>query len=87
MLIVKSKQSNWSPITPYEPSYTYNICSINLHNLKPIPANTSHFEKSFFPSAIKLWNSLPSNAKSTPSISEFKFHTPYWLYNKSFNLY
>ena len=61
------------PITPLVSSHTYCLRSSSSNNLHPLHANLSLFQNSFFPSPIKTWNSLPPEAKSTLSLSEFKF--------------
>ena len=65
------------PLIPYKPPHHYQLRSANVHNLESIPTkffNLLSFQNSFFPSVIRLWNTLPDSAKSTLSISEFKFH-------------
>ena len=52
------------PLLPTSPSH-YNLRSFNQNNLNPITSVLSMFENSFFPSSIKLWNSLPDKTKST----------------------
>ena len=46
----------------------------NSTDLSMITSRTSVFQRSFFPSTIKLWNSLNPVVRETPNISEFKRH-------------
>ena len=50
----------------------YNIRSASEHSIVPIKFRSSQFGHSFFPSAIKSWNSLPSELTSLSNISTFK---------------
>lgn len=69
------------PITPWEPSHTYNLRANNHHNIKPICSNLQVHRNSFFPSSINLWNTaLPDQAKSTLSISQFKFYLDHLIH-------
>ena len=53
----------------------------NSHNVKLIKTRTETFKKSFIPSAIKLWNTLPENERSIEAIkAKLKFE-PIELYN------
>ena len=47
--------------------------SSSLHNFSELRCRTTAYLHSFYPSAIKQWNSLPEEAKSTDSLSLFKF--------------
>ncbi|PJE78229.1 hypothetical protein CI610_02839 [invertebrate metagenome] len=44
------------------------------NNFRPPPCRTSLYMKSFLPSVIPLWNSLPDAIKSDPSITKLKSH-------------
>ena len=47
--------------------------SSSLHNFSELRCRTMAYLHFFYPSAIKQWNSLPEEAKSTDSLSLFKF--------------
>ena len=47
--------------------------SSSLHNFSELCCRITVYLHSFYPSAIKQWNSLPEEAKSTDSLSCFKF--------------
>jgi hypothetical protein len=49
---------------------TYNLCNNDDYHTQRCRLQTS--SKSFFPSTIKLWNSLPDSVKSLPTFSKFK---------------
>ena len=57
-------------------SRVLNYASRTVHNraLRPIKAQSSQFQGSFFPSAINMWNSLPGSITSTTSIVVFKYN-------------
>lgn len=44
------------------------------NNFRPIACRSSLYQKSFLPSVISLWNSLPELIKRDPSISRLKGH-------------
>ena len=56
----------------------YNVKSVRSQQLRPrnnIPTplcKTKLYRSSFFPFAIKLWNSLDDNSKNAPTLSIFK---------------
>ena len=59
------------------PSFIGSSGSYHLrHNLnfKAFKTKSSRYQQSFFPSCIKLWNSLPDEQKCSPSIDFFKRH-------------
>ena len=58
-----------SPIVYPQACPPYPIRSYHPFNLSPIFCRTSSFSKSFFPSTIKIWNSLPPSFKTTQSYS------------------
>ena len=37
-----------------------------------LSCSTSRFQKSFLPSAISAWNSLPTDIRNSPSLDNFK---------------
>ena len=39
----------------------FGLRSLNPHTLSGFPAKRNSFKHSFFPDAVKLWNSLPSD--------------------------
>ena len=49
---------------------TYNLRNNDDYRTQRCRLQTS--SKSFFPSTIKLWNSLPDSVKSLPTFSKFK---------------
>ena len=51
----------------------YALRHYSIFDFSRLFCRTSSLANSFFPSTIKLWNSLPSSTKSTQSISYFKF--------------
>ena len=55
------------------PRPPYPIRSYDPNNFLPIFSRSSSFSKSYFPSAILLWNSLDSSIKSSLSLSSFSF--------------
>ena len=56
-----------SPSPPLHFSRNYN-----RHDFAPIFCKSATYMNSFYPTSIKLWNSLPSCIKSTDSFSLFK---------------
>ena len=59
------------------PSFIVSSGSYHLrHNLnfKAFKTKSSMYQQSFFPSCVKLWNSLPDEQKCAPSIDIFKRH-------------
>ena len=61
-----------SPILQFNPTLPYPIRSFHPNNFLCPPSKTSSFQKSFFPSAISLWNTLPPAPKETQSLSFLK---------------
>ena len=51
----------------------YALRHYSIFDFSRLFCRTSSLANSFFPSTIKLWNSLPPSTKSTQSISYFKF--------------
>ena len=56
--------------TTIEEIVTYNLRNNDDYRTQRCRLQTS--SKSFFPSTIKLWNSLPDSVKSLPTFSKFK---------------
>ena len=56
------------------PNYLHDIFpqQINANQLDLMACRTELFAKSFFPSAVSLWNDLPEHIKSVDSLSLFK---------------
>ena len=54
-------------------THHYAIRSSREHSLMPIQFHSNQFGKSYFPSTINAWNSLPSSTHSSTSIAAFKF--------------
>jgi hypothetical protein len=64
------------------PMYLSNILdqyqNQNPYNLRSQPtyrqplSNTTHFSRSFFPYALRLWNSIPTSTRNANSLSIFK---------------
>ena len=44
----------------------------NSDDVSLLSCSTSRFQKSFLPSAISAWNSLPIDIKNSPSLGNFK---------------
>ena len=67
-----NSESTLSAMLPVHPEGRANYPIRGSNNL-PIPkTRTSTLQKSFFPSTITAWNSLPPHVKSAPDIKEFK---------------
>ena len=60
-----------SPLKPVPPPVRFTRYH-SIFNFSPIFCKTSTYFNSFFPSAIKSWNSLPESVKSCFSFSLFK---------------
>ena len=75
MLIFKLKNNLshtiLSPLKPVPPPVRFTRYH-SIFNFSPIFCKTSTYFNSFFPSAIKSWNSLPESVKSCFSFSLFK---------------
>ena len=56
--------------TTIEETVTYNLRNNDDYRTQRCRLQTS--SKSFFPSTIKLWNSLPDSVKSLPIFSKFE---------------
>ena len=54
-------------------THHYAVRSSREHSLMPIQFHSNQFGKSYFPSTINAWNSLPSSTHSSTSIAAFKF--------------
>ena len=67
------------PTLQSSPRPPYPIRSYHPMNLIPFRCRTSTFSRSFFPSTILLWNSLPSSLKETLSPSLFSHRLSYYL--------
>ena len=50
----------------------YPSRSVHSHALVPLPAHSTQFYHSFFPSTVAAWNSLPANTVSATSLPAFK---------------
>lgn len=60
------------PESPLEPRIIYyNNRSSHSLQFRNIFARTSQFQSSFFPGTIPLWNSLPHNTVSSPTLPTF----------------
>ena len=48
----------------------------NMHSFMSFSGHTSHFQHSFFPQVVALWNTLPSALTSAPSLKHYihSFH-------------
>ena len=55
------------------PPPPYSLRHYDPHNYLPIICKTHSFSTSFYPTAVKLWNSLPSLIKSLVTPLLFKF--------------
>ena len=62
------------------PSPPYFSRNYNKDNFIPIFCKSTSFSNSFFPSSIKLWNSLPSSFKSATSITSLKSMLKYYYF-------
>ena len=51
----------------------YAVRSTREHSLMPIHYHSNQFGRSYFPSTINAWNSLPSSTHSCTSIATFKY--------------
>ena len=73
LLFAFSRNFIFFPLHILQPSPRppYPIRSYHSMNLIPFCCCTSTFSRSFFPSTILLWNSLPSSLKETLSLSLF----------------
>ena len=60
-----------APIT--HRTLNYSIRRSNPVQIQTLFAQTSHFQFSFYPHSISLWNSLPLNNDSLLSLSVFKY--------------
>ena len=71
LLFAFSRNFIFFPLSILQPSPkpAYPIRSYHPMNLIPLRCHTSTFSRSFFPSTILLWNSLPSSLKETISLS------------------
>ena len=67
------------PVLQSSPRPPYSIRSYHPMNLIPFRCCTSTFSRSFFPSTILLWNSLPSSLKETQSPFLFSHRLSYYL--------
>ena len=56
---------------PLFPGSSISHSIVSLQNYTPLYRCTTALAKSFFPSTILLWKSLPSNVKDSPSPSRF----------------
>ena len=57
------------------PPTVCNISQYNLRNetnLQTVPARSQQYYNSFLPSTIRIWNSLPDDAKNFPLVESFK---------------
>ena len=54
------------------PDMTFNYYTRRRLDLPHFRARTDILDKSFFPSATRLWNLLPLEIRSVPSLSQFK---------------
>ena len=54
------------------PDKTFNYFTRRRSDLPHFRARTDLFNKSFFPSATRLWNLLPLATRNSPSLSQFK---------------
>ena len=61
-----------APIQPRECFYPSR--TIHSHALVPLQARSSHFQHSFFPSSIRLWNTLPESVVSASTVAALKYH-------------
>ena len=61
-----------SPLKSVSASPAHFTRSFSRHNFQPIHCRTSTLLNSFYPSSIRLWNSLPESVKSNLSLSLFK---------------
>ena len=59
---------------------TVNIRSYNPLHLLPYNCTTMYFMTSFVPHSISLWNSLPSDITSSPTLASFKYALCYILF-------
>ena len=61
-----------SSIIPPTANNRYNLR--NTNNIPGIYARTTQYYNSFFPTAIREWNNLPSEVRNLPTLSSFKHH-------------
>ena len=60
-----------TPITRMESSH-YDLRGYHIHNIYPLHCRTDTFKHSFFPETIELWNNLPPQITTSPSLTIFK---------------
>ena len=61
-----------SDLLPPEHQQQHNYYTRNPQNLASIQCRTTYHQNSFFPSCVRLWNSLLRNIKESKSLSSFK---------------
>ena len=59
-------------LLPETPPLAMNHNTRHRPDIYPFRARTSLFEKSFFPSTVRLWNQLPHEIRNAVSLSQFK---------------
>jgi hypothetical protein len=75
-----------TPVPPLVGANTvYNLR--NAENIALPPGNKQGYTNSFFPSAVRLWNSLDRELKNKDSIDSFKYHLKKSKCLKKNNLY
>lgn len=68
------------PYCPSRPLRSTNLCLLTVPDCRL----ATRGDRSFAVRAPKLWNSLPLNIKSSPSVSSFKTNLKTYLYRKAF---
>ena len=52
----------------------------NMHSFMPFSGHTSHFQHSFCPQVVALWNTLPSVLTSAPPLKNYSFLSLFMLF-------
>ena len=75
---VVNRQVDWEPPRGLLVPATRSLRGRSDRFLQPHSRTDAHLH-SLFPSAIRMWNALPQEAASAPSISSFKSSVEDWL--------
>jgi hypothetical protein len=61
-----------SSLVPSKVGQSLGYSLRNNDDLRPIPARTALYSRSFLPTVVKEWNSLPAEAKQLETVASFK---------------